>query len=446
MTPPPFSAGDVARRCFEAGVAAVQPDRLIRENVVLRGESLAVGGQTFALARCRRIVVVGAGKASGLMAQALEEVLGGRIAAGAVAVKYGHAAPCRRIEIMEAAHPYPDQAGIEATRTIRRLCEEAGEGDLVLCLWSGGGSALLADAPAGATLDEVMRLSKALVTSGAEIGEINAVRKHLSGVKGGQLARLVYPAQVVSLMLSDVVGDPLDVIASGPTVADPTTFADARAVLTKYGLEADVPAALLRVLKDGADGRIPETPKPGDPALARTANCLIGCNRIALEAAAREARALGFEARIVTDRLEGDTAAAAETIVKQARGIQPVCEPGRPVCLLFGGETTLRVTGDGLGGRNQHLALASAALLRGTSGITLLAGGTDGTDGPTDAAGAVADGDTCARAAARGLDAEDHLRRFDAYPFFQAAGGHVKTGPTRTNVMDMVVVLVEEPS
>lgn len=442
MTVSTLSAGEIARRCFEAGVAAVLPDRLIRENVVLRGGTLTVGGLTFDLSACRRILAVGAGKASGLMAQALEEALGGRIDAGAVVVKYGHAAPCRRIRILEAAHPYPDEAGLEATRAIRRLCEEAGEGDLVLGLWSGGGSALLADAPAGATLDEVMRLSKALVTSGAEIGEINAVRKHLSGVKGGQLARLAFPAQVVSLMLSDVVGDPLDVIASGPTVADPTTFADARAVLKKYGLEADAPAALLKVLKDGEAGRIPETPKAGDSALARTVNRLIGCNRIALEAAAREAQALGFEARVVTDRLEGDTATAAAQIVEQARE-QQARGCGKAACLLFGGETTLRVTGDGLGGRNQHLALEAARLLRGSSGITLLAAGTDGTDGPTDAAGAVADGATCARAAARGLDAEDHLRRFDAYPYFQAAGGHVKTGPTRTNVMDMVIALVQ---
>lgn len=438
MTAPTLSAGDVARRCFEAGVAAVQPDRLIRENVVLRDGTLTVGSLTFDLNTCRRIIAVGAGKASGLMAQALEEALGGRIDAGAVVVKYGHAAPCRHISILEAAHPYPDQAGLEATRAIRRLCAEAGEGDLVFGLWSGGGSALLADAPAGATLDEVMRLSKALVTSGAEIGEINAVRKHLSGVKGGQLARLAFPARLVSLMLSDVVGDPLDVIASGPTVADPTTFAEARAVLKKYGLEADAPAALLQILKDGEAGRIPETPKPGDPALARTANRLIGCNRIALEAAAREARELGYEARVVTDRLEGDTVAAAARIVGEARG------GGKAACLLFGGETTLRVTGDGLGGRNQHLALEAARLLRGTRGITLLAAGTDGTDGPTDAAGAVADGATCATAAALGLDAEDHLRRFDAYPFFQTAGGLVKTGPTRTNVMDMVVVIVGE--
>ena len=445
MTAPALSAGEAARRCFAAAVAAVQPDRLIRENVVLHGERLSVGDLSFDLSNGRRIIAVGAGKASGLMAQALEEALGDRLAAGAVAVKYGHGAPCRRIEILEAAHPYPDPAGVEATRKIRRLCEEAGEGDLVLGLWSGGGSALLADVPAGATLDEVMRLSKALVTSGAEIGEINAVRKHLSGVKGGQLARLAFPAQVVSLMLSDVVGDPPDVIASGPTVADPSTFADARAVLKKYGLEADASAALQHVLAAGAAGLLPETPKPGDPALARTENCLIGCNRIALEAAARAAQVQGLDARIVTDRLEGDTEAAAQRIVEKAREVQ-ASGGKKATCLLFGGETTLRVTGSGLGGRNQHLALKAALLLRDLPGITLLAGGTDGTDGPTDAAGAVADGATCARAAARGLDAEDHLRRFDAYPFFQVAGGHVKTGPTRTNVMDMVVVLVEEPS
>lgn len=441
----PALAGDgkaLAQACFKAGVAGVAPDRLIREQLRVDCGTLRLGAQAFDLTAFRRILVVGAGKASGLMAQTLEEVLGERVAGGAVAVKYGHAASCRRIEVLEAAHPYPDQAGADATQKIMRLCADAGEDDLVLCVWSGGGSALLADAPEGCALEEVTRLSAALVTSGADIGEINAVRKHLSRVKGGQLARLAYPARVESLILSDVVGDPPDVIASGPTVADPTTFGDALAVLGKYRLEAQTPLRLLRALNDGAAGRFPETPKAGDLALARTANHIIGSNRTALEHAARHAQAQGLSVRIVTDRLQGTTGAAAAEIVRAACEAQDDTRFPKPACLLFGGETTLRVTGHGSGGRNQHLALHAALLLRGRVGITVLAGGTDGTDGPTEMAGAVADGDTCSAAERAGADAEACLRAFDSYAFFKVAGGHVFTGPTRTNVMDLIVVIL----
>jgi len=433
----------LARACFRAGIAGVAPDRLIRDHVRLDERALTIGGHVYDLDRVGRIFVVGAGKASGLMALALEEVLGDRVTDGAVVVKYGHAVPCRRIGVMEAAHPYPDQAGVEATQKIMRLCGEAREEDLVLCVWSGGGSALLADVPDGCALEDVSRLSKALVNSGADIGEINAVRKHLSRVKGGQLARLAYPAQVVSLILSDVVGDPQDVIASGPTVADPTTFEDALAVLRERRLEADVPPQLLQLLKDGAEGRLPETPKAGDPALARTVNRIVGSNRIALEHAARYARSQGAEAKIVTDRLEGTTEAAAAEVVRAACEAQSDAGLSKPACLLFGGETALHVSGCGVGGRNQHLALRAALLLRGRKGVTVLAGGTDGTDGPTDMAGAVVDGNTCAEAEQAGVDAAQCLRAFDSYVFFQKAGGHVFTGPTRTNVMDMAVVIVE---
>ncbi|MFA7172372.1 MAG: glycerate kinase [Kiritimatiellia bacterium] len=433
-----------ARKCFEAGIAGVAPDRLIRNNVSLQKEMLVINGHAFDLSIFRRIFVVGAGKASGLMAFTLEEVLGDQVTGGVVVVKYGHAAPCRRIEILEAAHPYPDQAGVEATQKMMRLCEEARESDLVLCVWSGGGSALLTDVPEGGRLDDVMRLSKALVNSGAEIGEINAVRKHLSRVKGGQLSRLAYPAQVVSLILSDVVGDPLDVIASGPTVPDASTFEDALVVLRKYQLKEQMPARLLQILKQGAAGHIPETMKISDPALARTVNQIIGSNRIALEAAGQYAQTQVASVRIVTDRLEGNTEAAAAEIVRVACEAQTNADIPKPACLLFGGETTLQVTGGGVGGRNQHLALKAALLLRGRKGITVLAGGTDGTDGPTDMAGAVVDGNTCAEAERVGLDAEASLRSFDAYPFFKKVGGHVYTGPTLTNVMDMAIVVIEK--
>ena len=423
----------ILRDAFLAGVERVKPDCLIRDHVTAAPDAWCVAGERVAREGSGRLVVVGAGKASGLMARALDDLLGARIAAGAVVVKRGHAVPCRHIETFEAGHPYPDAAGLAATARVAALCRAAGPDDCVIVLLSGGGSALLADAPPGVTLAELADLSKALVTSGADIREINAVRKHLSGVKGGQLARLTAPARLVSLILSDVVGDPLDVIASGPTVPDPSTYADAAEVCRRYGVWTDMPPALRLVLEEGIAGQRAETPKPGDPALARCVNRLIGNNRLALEACRAWLAARGVEAEIVTDRLDGDSEAAA------GRMVEALCALRRPRALLFGGETTLAVRGPGLGGRNQHLALKAASLLRGRPGLTLLAAGTDGTDGPTDAAGAVVDGTTCADAARRGIDAEAALRAFDAYRFFNAAGGHVKTGPTLTNVMDVAI-------
>jgi len=429
---------------FKAGVACVKPDRLIRDHVKLSRETLTIGEETFDLNGINRIMVAGAGKASGLMAAELEKVMGDRLSEGTVVVKYGHGVPCRIVEIVEAGHPYPDQAGVEATRKMVSLCQGAGENDLVLFLLSGGGSALLADYPEGCSLADVAYLSKLLVNSGADIREINAVRKHLSRVKGGQLARMAFPATVVSLILSDVVGDPLDVIASGPTVADRSTFADALGVCRRYGIEARVPQALMRVLVDGAAGRVAETPKTDDPLLARTTNLVIGSNRLALEACLRDLRKRGIEGEIVTDRLDGDTEAAAATIVSTALERKRRCRTRKPFALLFGGETTLKVTGNGNGGRNQHMALKAAWLLRGQPGITFLAAGTDGTDGPTEMAGAVVDGETCERAAAQGMNAQESLRAFDSYSFFRVAGGHVFTGPTMTNVMDLALALVHD--
>ena len=429
---------------FKAGVESVRPDRLIRDCVRFSGDSLTVCGSVFPIREKGRLWVVGAGKASALMAQECERKLGDRISGGAVVVKYGHAVSCRRVDILQAGHPYPDLAGVEATRRIVRLCQEAGEDDLVLFLLSGGGSALLADYPEESSLAEVTALSKLLVNSGADIREINAVRKHLSGVKGGQLARLAYPARVVSLILSDVVGDPLDVIASGPTVADASTFADAVEVCRRYGIAPHAPPALMRRLSNGVTGLLPETPKDGDPGLSRTVNFLIGANRKALEASLAFLHTRGVAGEIVTDRLVGGTEAAAEQIVTMAVGRSARERAGSgPYALLFGGETTLTVTGAGLGGRNQHLALKAAQLLNGRHGVTLLAAGTDGTDGPTDMAGGVVDGETWTRAQSQGVDAADKLRSFDSYSFFLSVGGHVYTGPTLTNVMDLVFVLVQ---
>ncbi len=442
--PPPMPFLRRAEALFRTAVAAVQPAPLIRKNVRRDGNQLVLAGSTFDLSAVERIYVVGAGKATAPMAAALEEILGEAIADGIILVKYGHTAPLRRIRTVEAAHPVPDENGLAGTRQLVTLVEKAGEQDLVICLLSGGGSALLIDAPPGCSLREVQPFFGQLLASGADITEMNTVRKHLSVVKGGGLARAAFPARVASLILSDVIGDPLDVIASGPTVADPTTFADALRIVEKYGLTEKAPAALLEHLQKGRRGEIPETPKTADAALARTTNSLIGSNRIALEAAGAEARRQGFHPRIVTDRIAGEAREVAEEVVREARRVAGDPAIPKPACLLWGGETTVTLGGGGgLGGRNQELALAAALLLENEPRITLLSAGTDGTDGPTDAAGAVVNGATAPAARAKGIVPEDYLAAHDAYPFFRQAGGHLVTGPTLTNVMDIIVVLLE---
>lgn len=435
------NSADLALEVFKAAIRAVEPERLIEGAVEMRGNKLWIGKQRVALHPRGKLYVIGAGKASGALARALEPRLGDRVTGGQVVVKYGHSEPCRRVKVVEAAHPYPDEAGIKATASIVEICRGAGEEDLILCLLSGGGSALLSDCPAGSDLDEWIAFSKRLVNSGAAIGEINAVRKHLSFVKGGQLARIAWPARVVSLVLSDVVGDPLDVIASGPTVADPTTFGEALAVLEKYKLAGETPEPILEQLQRGAQGLLPETPKPGESCLSRSRNVVIGNNRMALAAAAKEACNRGVETSIVTDSLQGDVGSAAEWIVEMARKQAGQHRGDKAGCLIFGGEPTLEVKGKGKGGRCQHLALQAAALVRNQRNITVLAAGTDGSDGPTDAAGAWVDGGTWDKALSAGLEPGGFLERFDSYSFFERLGGHVITGPTRTNVMDIVIAI-----
>jgi hydroxypyruvate reductase len=442
--PPPAPSFRTAETLFLAAVAAVQPAPLIRKNVRRAGNQLMVAGSTFDLSMVEHIYVVGAGKATAPMAAALEELLGEAIADGIIIVKYGHTAPLRRIRMVEAAHPVPDENGLAGTRELVTLVEKAGERDLVICLLSGGGSALLIDAPPGCALSDVQPFFGLLLASGVDIAGVNTVRKHLSTVKGGGLARAAFPARVVSLILSDVIGDPLDVIASGPTVADPTTFADALRIVEQYGLAERAPAALLDHLQKGHRGAVPETPKAAHAAFAKTVHYLIGSNRIALEAARAEAERLGFHARIITDRIAGEAREVAGEVVREAKRVAADDAVPKPVCLLWGGETTVTLGGaGGRGGRNQELALAAALLLENEPGITLLSGGTDGTDGPTDAAGAVVGGHTAGRARAKGILPEDYLAAHDSYHFFRQAGGHLVTGPTLTNVMDIIVVLVE---
>ena len=389
--------------------------------------------------RYRRILVVGAGKAGHTMARAAERVLGSRITAGLINTKYGHVAKLRRIELNECGHPVPDERGVEGARRIAEIAAQAGADDLVICLISGGASALMPLPAEPVTLGEKQETTRLLLASGANIHEINAVRKHISRIKGGQLARLACPATVEALLLSDVIGDDLDVIGSGPTAPDASTFARALEILDKYGIRQKTPAAVRERLELGAAGEIPETPKPGDQVFRRTRNRVIGSNRLAVDAAARHARELGFHTLVLSTFVEGETREIARMHAAIAREIAVANRPiKRPACIITGGETTVTLRGNGLGGRNQEFALAAALDIAGLENVMVLSAGTDGTDGPTDAAGAIADG----RTLARGPCAAAFLANNDAYHYFEPLGDLIKTGPTGTNVMDVRIVLV----
>jgi len=432
-----------ARTVFTAGLMRANAAAAVKSNVRRQDETLEIAGVSYKFSEYRGIYVVGAGKASAQMAAAVEDLLGERIAAGVVVVKYGHALPLARVEVVEAGHPLPDEAGVTGTKRIIQLLSRATEQDLIIFLISGGGSALL-PSPAGAiTLEEKKQTTQLLLDCGATIHETNAVRKHISRVKGGGLARLAHPATLVSLILSDVVGDALDAIASGPTAPDSSSFADGLRVIERYELQEKIPQSVKAFLAAGAKGEVEETPKAGDPIFHNVRNIIVGNNRTALAAARLEAESLGYNTLLLSSCIEGEAkvvaalhAAVAKEIVSTGNAVR------RPACLLSGGETTVTIRGTGLGGRNQEFALAAAAGIDGAEGVVVLSGGTDGTDGPTDAAGAIVDGATLQRGRAQGLDAADFLRRNDSHTFLRATGDLLVTGPTFTNVMDLHVVLV----
>jgi hydroxypyruvate reductase len=378
------------------------------------------------------------------MAQAVERVLGKRIEGGLICVKYGHGAPLKRISVHEAGHPIPDEAGIEGARRILQVAEAAGPKDLVVCLISGGASALTPSPAGSVSLPEKQQTTKLLLESGASIHEVNTVRKHISTFKGGQLAAAAAPATLVTLMLSDVIGDSLDVIGSGPTVPDGSTYGDARTILARYGILDKVPASVSQWIGDGCGGLNEETPKPGDPVFRKTQNLVVGSNRLAVDAAAKKARDLGYRTLVLSTFIEGETRDVARThaaILKEIRANSRPLKP--PCCVVSGGETTVTIRGSGLGGRSQEFVLAAAIDLADMPGATVLCGGTDGTDGPTDAAGAIADGETARRAREMNLNPRDFLARNDSYHFFDALGDLIKTGPTRTNVMDVRLLLCQ---
>ncbi len=386
-----------------------------------------------------RTVVVGAGKASAAMARALEQHFTGPVS-GLVVTRYGHAVPCERIEIAEASHPVPDAAGELAARRILELVRGLGEDDLVIALISGGGSALLSLPAQGLTLEDKQALNRALLRSGADIGEMNCVRKHLSAIKGGRLAAAAFPATLLTLAISDVPGDDFSVIASGPTLADPTTLGDARTILARYGIIP--PEAVQRHLERAEN----ETPKPGDPVFSRAREKLIATPQASLEAAADVARQAGVAPLILGDAIEGESREVARVLAGIARQVARHGQPvPAPCVLLSGGETTVSVRGEGRGGRNVEFLLALAVDLHGQPGIWALAGDTDGIDGAEDVAGAIVAPDTLFRAARMGLSPREMLERNDAHPFFAALGDQVVTGPTLTNVNDFRAILVQPP-
>ena len=421
---------------FKAALKAADPAEAIFRHVRVNDGRLVAGRRKYDLDAFQNIWVVGAGKAGATMAVAVERLLGRRITGGLVNVKYGHTAKLRRVRLNECGHPVPDEAGIAGAREISRICREATASDLILCVISGGGSALLPMPAEGITLADKQETTRLLLESGANIHEINAVRKHISAIKGGQLAGLAYPATVVSLILSDVIGNDLDVIASGITAPDRSTFADARGILGRFGLTQRVPAAV----RNRLDAAPAETPKPDHPAFTRTQNLLVGSNDLALKAAEVEAKRRGYRTLLLSSFIEGETREVARVHAAIAKEIRASGRPQKaPACVISGGETTVTIRGKGKGGRNQEFALAAALDLDGMKDVVVLSGGTDGTDGPTDAAGAVADGDTVSRAR---LKARDNLDDNDAYPFFDSLGDLIRTGPTGTNVMDVRLVLV----
>lgn len=406
---------------------------------------LTVENHSYDLHTIENVYVVGVGKAGATMAQAVEAALGGRITAGLVITKYDHVQPTERIEVREAAHPVPDDAGVAATQNVLALLDDAGANDLVLTLISGGGSALLVAPAEGLTLADLQITTDLLLGSGATINELNAVRKHLSAVKGGRLAQRAAPARIVSLILSDVVGSSLDVIASGPTAPDSTTFRDAVSVLDRYELAEQVPAAVRIHLNRGSDDDVLETPGAEDPVFEQVQNVIVASNVQAAEATVDVAENAGYNALLLTTFLEGEAREVGIVLSGIARELAIYGRPvPLPACIVLGGETTVTIRGDGKGGRNQELALSAALHMDGVPNAVIATLATDGGDGPTDAAGAIVDGDTAVQANEQGVDLPAALAQNDSYTALDALDILHRTGPTGTNVNDLAFVIVDD--
>jgi glycerate-2-kinase len=394
----------------------------------------------------QKLIVVGFGKAASPMLKAIMGDLGEKVREGIIITKYGHADQRDRsdiIKVHEAGHPLPDENGVKGTREVITLLKKADRNTLVVCLVSGGGSALLVSPWNGIGLQEKQKTTELLLNAGADIFELNTVRKHISEVKGGRLAEIACPAGLISLILSDVIGDRLDVIASGPTAPDRTTYRDAIRIIERYRLSDAVPRIIMDTLIRGTKGMFPETPKESSPIFQRVENIIVGSNRKAIDAAKAKAVTLGFETSIISAEIQGEARSIGKWLARKAVELKASAGQGRRICLISGGETTVTVRGSGKGGRNMELALSFAVEMEGKGGITFLSAGTDGTDGSTDAAGAVVDGETVRKARSLGMNPEDYLENNDSFHFFEKVGGLLITGPTGTNVMDIQITLLD---
>jgi glycerate 2-kinase len=436
-------ARTLALDSLEHAVDAADPKKLVKTKIHIENSNLHTGNYIFDLRKFRTIYIVGGGKAAGAMAEAIEELLGKHITDGIVNVPHGDKHKTHIIKLNGASHPIPDEAGVAGTRHMMALAEQAEKDDLLICLISGGGSSLMPLPRDDIPLADQQQLTEALLKSGATITEINTVRKHVSAFKGGWLAKKAYPATLLNLVLSDVVGDPLEFIASGPTVADSSTFADARTILEKYDLWKKTPNSARKILSKGEKGLIHETPKTGDAAFEKVHSIILGDVRTATEAAAKYLKSQGLATLLLTSTLEGEARHVGTVLASVANEIEATGNPvAIPAAVVLGGETTVTVTGKGRGGRNQELALSAALKLVCANGVVVASLSTDGVDGPTSAAGAIVDCKTVARAERLGLEAAKFLAENDSYNFFARLGDLIVTGPTETNVNDVSMIIV----
>ncbi|WP_459915517.1 glycerate kinase type-2 family protein [Desulfocicer niacini] len=433
-----------AMAIFQAAIAAVAPETCVRRILTRVNNHVSIGGSSIDLNTIRHIYLVGAGKASAAMVGEAEIILGDCVHDGLVITKYGHGVTLRKCQLMEAGHPLPDENGVRATHALLSMVATAGPDDLIICMISGGGSALTPAPAEGITLADKQHITRLLLGCGATIHEINTIRKHLSRIKGGQLCRHTNGARVISLILSDVIGDDLDIIASGITASDGATFEDCRKILDSYDLWHKVSETVAVHIEAGKKGKIRETPKPGDELFDVVDNHIVGSLSDALDAAEKAGRTFGYTPVVLSSSIQGEAGEVAKVLCAVAREVQWADRPvKKPACVLSGGETTVTLKGEGKGGRNMELALSAGIELAGIPDILLLSVGTDGSDGPTEAAGAFADGTTSARAKAHGLSMEKHLAHNNSHAFFEKLGDLFITGPTRTNVMDLQIFLID---
>jgi glycerate 2-kinase len=433
----------LALEALEVALSAADPKRIIKSRVTLKDDKLRIGRHMFGLNTVARIYVIGGGKASGKMAEALESILGNRISDGIVNVPYngGHY-KTRRIKLHEASHPIPDRAGMKGSQKMLDLVSQARGNDLIICLISGGGSSLMPLPRGKITLEDKRQVTHALLKSGATINEVNTVRKHISDFKGGWLAKKAYPATIVNLILSDVIGDPLDFIASGPTVPDSTTFSDAVDIMKRFKLWETMPQSVMKVLIDGQKGLIPETPKRGDKAFERVHNVVVGNCRSTALAACNSLQKAGLCSLLLTALLEGEARHVGTVLASIAKEVDSSENPlAKPCGIVAGGETTVKVVGKGKGGRNQEIALSAALNISGMEGVVIASLSTDGIDGPTNVAGALVDGNTIMRSLGRGMDAKHFLSNNDSYSFFSKLDDAILTGLTGTNVNDISIIV-----